>query len=72
MKKIQLSKREELVQNVKDCGQALIDNAESIVGNEEFMTSLDVWCTIAGNDFPEISIDRKFIPDNIINRNRGE
>lgn len=70
MNKIQLSKREELVQNVKDCGQALIDNAESIVGNEEFMTSLSVWCDINSGDFPEINVDRHFIPDGFINRKR--
>lgn len=28
--------REEIIQNIKDCGQALIDNAENIVSNYKY------------------------------------
>ena len=35
--------RELLVEMVKACGQEVIDRAEDLVGNEDGITSFDIW-----------------------------
>ncbi len=37
---------QDMIQNVKDCGQSLIANAASIVGNFNYQTDLDIHITI--------------------------
>lgn len=61
--------REEIVQNIKDIGQSLIDNAEKMVGDYKFFRDITITCY--GNErdeAPYISIDTSFIPENFIER----
>lgn len=61
--------REILIQNIKDCGQALLDNAENIVGDYKFLAGLTITCYVDECDRePHISIDTEFIPEKWIER----
>ena len=61
--------REEIIQNIKYCGQALIDNAESIAGNYKFLTDLIIVCNVNERDRePYISIYTDFIPEKYVER----
>lgn len=61
--------KEELIQNIKDCGQSLIDNAEKMIGGYEYPTNLIITCYVDERDgAPYISVDRHFIPENFIER----
>lgn len=61
--------KEELIQNVKDVGQTLIDNAEKIVNDYKFHTDLKITCYPCMNDkFPRITIENEIIPENIVKR----
>lgn len=62
-------KDEEIIQNIKDCGQSLIDNAENIVAAFKYRQDLTITCYVDEYDrAPYIRIDAEFIPENIINR----
>ena len=62
--------REEIIQNIKDCGQSLIDNAESIVGNYEYRCyGLTITCYVNESDRePYIEVRNEFIPENFVKR----
>ena len=61
--------KEELIQNIKDCGQSLIDNAEKMVSDYEYPCDLIITCYVDERDrSPYISIDRYIIPENFIKR----
>lgn len=62
--------KEEIIQNIKDCGQSLIDNAETIVNNYEFFRR-DVVITCypsEENEAPYIKVSTSFVPENFIKR----
>ena len=64
-----MERREEIVQNIKDCGQALIDNAENIANNYKYLQDLTITCYVSEHDSaPYISVDSDFVPENFINR----
>ena len=61
--------KEKLIQNIKDCGQSLIDNAENIVGNYKYLGEIKIACfpsefgeavhiEITNDIYPEGYIDR--------------
>lgn len=56
---------EELLDQIKHCGQSIIDNAESILGNERYFTSVTVTFDIFRNTnfMPEIEVKRRFTPE---------
>ena len=61
--------REEIIQNIKDCGQALIDNAEAIAGNYQFLTDINITCHVSERDeVPYISVYTDFIPEKFVER----
>ena len=63
--------REEIIQNIKDCVQSLIDNAEKIVGDYKFMTDLTITCCVNERGHaPYINVDAEFLPENFIERNK--
>ena len=54
---------------MKDCGQYLIDNAETILGEEKYMRELYVTCNFFDrSEPPYITINKDVIPDNFIER----
>lgn len=61
--------KERLIQNIKDCGQALIDDAEKMIGDYEYPNNLIITCYVDERDgAPYISVDRHFIPENWVKR----
>ena len=61
--------REEIIQNIKDVGQSLIDNADNIANNYKYFRDLTITCYVnERNDAPYISIDNSFIPEKFIER----
>jgi len=61
--------RELLVQNIKDCGQSLIDNAEKIANYYDFMIGLNISCYVDEEDrSPYISVNTDFVPESFVKR----
>ena len=61
--------KEELIQNIKDCGQSLIDNAENMIGDYKYPCDLIITCYVDERDRSSyISIDRHIIPEKVIER----
>lgn len=62
--------REEIIQNIKDCGQSLIDNAEKIVGNYRYLGDIVITCYVNEDDEPpRIFAENCFVPEKYIERN---
>lgn len=63
-------KDETIIQNIKDCGQSLIDNAEKILNSYKYrQQGLVITCYV--DDFekaPYISVNVDFVPENTIKR----
>lgn len=63
--------REQIIQNIKDCGQSLIDNAENMVGDYKFFRDITITCYAnESNEPPYISIDTSFVPESFIERRK--
>ena len=61
--------REEIIQNIKDCGQSLIDNAEKIANDFKYHTDLTITCHPTEKETaPRIVVETEFIPEKIIER----
>ena len=59
----------DIVQNIKDCGQSLIDNAENIANNYKYMSGITITCYVDETErAPYISVDTDFIPEKFIER----
>lgn len=66
-------KDETLIQNIKDCGQSLIDNAEKIVAAFKYRTGIYITCHVDEVErAPYISVEVEFVPENIIKRFEDE
>ena len=63
--------REKLVEEIKACGESIINNAESIVGGEQYLTDLTVTIYINFNEVTRINIDRNFAPEGVIYANQN-
>lgn len=55
---------------VKSCGQSLIDYAESIAGDYEFQTDVDIYIILKPNSHPEISVTHNYFPRDINNKTK--
>ena len=63
--------KEEMIQRIKDCGQYLIDNAATILGDEKYLRDLYLTCNFFDrSEPPYISINKDVIPDGFIERNK--
>lgn len=61
--------REEIIQNIKDCGQSIIDNAENIVGNYKYLGEITITCYPNKRDESAyIEVSNDFYPENYIER----
>lgn len=61
--------KEEIIQNIKDCGQSLIDNAENIVNNYKYNEGLTI--TIypeSDGSCANIIVEHVFYPEKIVER----
>jgi hypothetical protein len=63
--------REERIQQIKDCGQTIIDKAESIYGDYDFPTSLTVTIEMSMREFPTITVKREFYSKVMLEGLRG-
>lgn len=63
--------KEEMIQRIKDCGQYLIDNAATILGDEKYLRDLYLTCNFFDrSEPPYITINKDVIPDGFIERVR--
>ena len=62
--------REERIQQIKYCGQSIIDNAESIYGNFEYPASLEIVVSMPIKEFPIITVKRDFNSEIMVNKKR--
>lgn len=64
---------EKIIQNIKDCGQALIDDAENIVNSCNYIKDMRITCWVAESD-DEVyyNVDTDYYPKNTINRYTGK
>jgi hypothetical protein len=61
--------REEIIQNIKDCGQSLIDNAEKMVGDHKLLTDVTITCYVNERGCaPYISVSTDFMPEQFFER----
>ena len=61
--------KEEIIQNIKDCGQSLIDNAENIVSDYKYAKDFTITCYVSERtESPYISIDAEFYPEKTVER----
>ena len=59
----------DIVQNIKDCGQSLIENAEKIVNMCKYARGLTITCYVDDpNCAPYISVSTDFIPEKTVER----
>lgn len=64
---------EEMIRQVREAGESLIKNAESIVGSEEFLVrSMTVTINVDTSDgVPTIEVKREFLPEMYVKRIGG-
>ena len=64
-----MSWKEEIIYNIKYCGQSLIDNAENIASNYKYPRGFTITCYIdERNEMPYISVDTSFYPEKFFER----
>ena len=63
--------QEQVIQNIKDCGQSLIDNAEKIATDYKYrLHGLTITCYVNEDDeaCPYIEASCKFFPERFVER----
>ena len=61
--------KEELIENIKACGQSLIDNAEKIANDYKYNTDLTITCYPGMKDrHPGIVVEHEFVPEKIVEK----
>lgn len=66
---MQYLKDETIIQNIKDCGQSLIDNAEKIVNAYRYREGIYITCYVYEHErAPYISVNVDFVPENTVKR----
>lgn len=53
-------------EQLKACGQSIIDNAERIADIAEYQTELNVHIRIAGRKTPVIEMDTEWLPERLL------
>ena len=62
-------KDETIIQNIKDVGQALIENAEKIVNDYKYRERIYITCYVDEYESaPYISVNVDFVPENTVKR----
>lgn len=61
--------REEGIRQIKEIGESLILNAESIVGTEKYLCNICIRAEIDPGTIPKIDISRTFFPEGCLERN---
>lgn len=59
--------REEFIQQIKDCGQSIIDNAENLYNSFEYPTNgVDIQICVTKDATPCITVVKAFIPEQFV------
>ena len=62
------ARNEKFVQHIKDIGQSLIDNAETMV-DYQYLKDLVITCYVIDNEAaPYINVDAEYYPEGFIKR----
>lgn len=67
--------QEQVIQNIKDCGQSIIDNAEKIAADYKYrLHGLTIACYVNEQDeaSPYIEVATRFYPEKFIERHIEE
>lgn len=61
---------EEVIQNIKDCGQSIIDNADNIAAEYKYrLHGMTITCYVNEADaVPYIEVNTRFIPEKIVEK----
>lgn len=59
--------KERIIQNIKNCGQALIDDAENIVNSHNHIRDISIICYVCGDDV-HYNVDVEYFPKEFIDR----
>lgn len=61
--------KEETVLRIKEAAQSIINNAESIVGDEKTRTNISITIDVNNIDqLPVVNINKELIPEGFLNR----
>ena len=61
--------KEETILRIKEAAQSIIDNAESIVGDEKTRTNISITIDVNNVDqLPIVNINKELIPEGFLNR----
>lgn len=61
--------RDEIIENIKDIGMSLIENAPNMVPDYKYFRDITITCYAnETSEAPYISVDTSFIPENFIER----
>lgn len=64
-----INTKQEMIERIKDCGKYITENAESIVGSEEYLRDLSITCYFFNHSEPPyVSINKDVIPESFIER----
>lgn len=65
--------KEKIVQGIKDAGQSLIDNAGSIAGDYEYLSSIGIHIDLDANEryMPKINTSIDFYPERYMEDLKG-
>ena len=63
--------REKRIQKIKYCSKTITEKAESIYGDYACPTNLQVVITMKANELPNITVNREFLSDIMVERNGG-
>ena len=62
-------RHEELIRQVREVGESLVKNAKGYVGDDKFLTGLEIHIELGvGDYFPEITLTRRSAPERTIER----
>lgn len=60
--------KKELARRIREIGETLIKNAESIVGNEEYIKSIYISAEVSTTEDPIVRVEKEFWPEKFIER----
>lgn len=66
--KMMEQKKQELTRCIREIGESLIKNAESIVGSEKYLKNIYISVNLNDQEEPSIEVTKEFLPEKFIER----
>ena len=65
---VKLWTKEDMIEQIKKCGQGIIDNASDLASDAKYLMEVKIEFTVGRKDdnMPTINVSRKFIPEGIV------